>query len=59
MIQNSNHPGRDWYQIQLYRLDKEAHCPDCGLQLAGRFDEEAGDFGARRIPVAIKENTND
>jgi len=47
---------RDWYQIQQYRLDKEAHCPACGFQLAGRFDEEAGNFGARRIPIAIKES---
>ena len=44
---------RDWYQINQYRLTKEGHCPDCGFAIAGRFKEKAGDFGPRRIPVAI------
>jgi pyruvate formate lyase activating enzyme len=44
---------RDWYQIKQYRLDKDGICPDCGTALAGRFDEEPGNFGARRIPIAI------
>lgn len=44
---------RDWYQIKQYRLNKEGRCPDCGTALAGRFDEKAGNFGARRIPIAM------
>ncbi len=44
---------RDWYQINLYGLTKDGHCPDCGSALAGRFDEKAGHFGRRRIPIAI------
>ena len=44
---------RDWYQINQYRLNKDGHCPDCGTALAGRFDEKAGNFGARRIPITI------
>ncbi len=44
---------RDWYQINLYRLDSQGHCPDCGTALAGRFAAKAGHFGRRRIPVAI------
>jgi len=44
---------RDWYQIKQYRLDKDGCCPDCGAALAGRFDEEPGNFGARRIPIAM------
>ncbi|TCV90712.1 AmmeMemoRadiSam system radical SAM enzyme [Sulfurirhabdus autotrophica] len=44
---------RDWYQINLYRLTKEGHCPDCGSALAGRFAETAGHFGRKRIPIAI------
>jgi len=47
---------RDWYQIKQYRLSEDARCPDCGFLLAGRFDKKAGDFGARRIPIAIKES---
>ncbi len=45
---------RDWYQIKQYRLTDDAHCPDCGFLLARRFDKKAGDFGARRIPIAIQ-----
>ncbi|MFZ3128990.1 MAG: AmmeMemoRadiSam system radical SAM enzyme, partial [Rhodoferax sp.] len=45
--------ARDWYEIQQYRLTGSGHCPDCGTALAGRFDQQAGDFGRRRIPIAI------
>jgi pyruvate formate lyase activating enzyme len=44
---------RDWHQIIQYRLTKEGHCPDCGTPVAGRFEEFSGQFGRRRIPVAI------
>jgi len=44
---------RDWYQINAYRLTPDGHCPDCGATVVGRFDAKAGDFGSRRIPVAI------
>ena len=44
---------RDWYQIVQYRLTPAGHCPDCGAQVAGRFDGQAGNFGRRRIPVPI------
>ena len=44
---------RDWYQIKRYRLDASGHCPACGTAVAGRFAAQDGDFGRRRIPVAI------
>ena len=44
---------RDWYQINQYRLDAKGHCPHCGAALAGRFAAHAGNFGRRRIPIAI------
>ena len=44
---------RDWYEIKQYRLTPEGHCPDCGTALAGRFDEVAGSFGRKRIPVRL------
>lgn len=46
---------RDWYQIKQYRLTKDGHCPDCNTSIAGRFDAQAGNFGRRRIPIAIRE----
>lgn len=44
---------RDWYEIKQYRLTPDGHCPDCGAAVAGRFAQEAGHFGRRRIPIAI------
>ncbi len=44
---------RDWYQIKQYRLGADGHCPDCGAAVAGRFGTNAGNFGRRRIPIAI------
>ncbi len=44
---------RDWYQINQYHLTPDGRCPDCGFALTGRFEETAGNFGARRIPVAM------
>ena len=45
---------RDWYQIKRYRLDALALCPDCGLVLAGHFDDTCSHFGRKRIPVPIR-----
>ncbi len=44
---------RDWYQIRQYRLTEDGLCPSCGTAIAGRFAHKAGNFGRRRIPVAI------
>jgi len=44
---------RDWHRIANYRLTPDGRCPDCGSTIAGRFAEQAGNFGRRRIPIAI------
>ncbi len=44
---------RDWYQIRDYRLATNGACAHCGSAIAGRFDAKAGNFGRKRIPVAI------
>ncbi|MGZ8984654.1 MAG: AmmeMemoRadiSam system radical SAM enzyme [Methylotenera sp.] len=44
---------RDWYQINQFQLASDGHCPDCGTAIAGRFDLQAGNFGRKRIPIAI------
>jgi pyruvate formate lyase activating enzyme len=44
---------RDWHLIKQYRLTPNGHCPDCGTAVAGRFAEQAGNFGRKRIPIAI------
>ncbi len=44
---------RDWYRIGEYRVTAEGKCPDCGAVIAGRYGEFTGQFGRRRIPIAI------
>jgi pyruvate formate lyase activating enzyme len=45
--------ARDGYEITAYRL-KGGRCAGCGRALAGHFDEAAGDWGARRLPVDVR-----
>jgi len=49
---------RDWYQINQYRLTESGLCPDCGTVVAGHFDTQAGNFGRKRIPIAINRSIN-
>jgi len=44
---------RDWYQIRSYELTPDGKCPHCSSRVAGVFDTFHGQFGRRRIPVAI------
>ncbi len=44
---------RDWHQIRHYRLTVEGCCPQCHTAIAGRFDQQAGTFGQRRIPLRL------
>jgi pyruvate formate lyase activating enzyme len=44
---------RDWYEINSYRLTANGHCAQCDTKIAGEFDEAAGSFGRRRIPVRL------
>jgi len=44
---------RDWYQINAYQLRADGCCHKCSTKIAGRFDERAGTFGRKRIPVRI------
>ncbi|HET6884456.1 MAG TPA: AmmeMemoRadiSam system radical SAM enzyme, partial [Pirellulales bacterium] len=45
---------RDWYELGRYQLDGN-RCRSCGYQLAGRFDQERGNWGRKRLPVRIAE----
>lgn len=47
--------GRDWYVLTQWNLSDEGHCLDCGTACAGRFSGPAGDWGARRLPVRLKD----
>lgn len=42
---------RDGYEILGYHL-RHGSCPTCGERIAGRFEERAGSWGSRRLPVS-------
>jgi len=45
---------RDWFQLGQWNLQKE-RCAVCGYAIAGHFEAEPGKWGARRLPVRLKE----
>jgi pyruvate formate lyase activating enzyme len=45
--------GRDWYVRTAWNLTHDGRCPDCGTPCAGIFEDHAGDWGARRVPVRL------
>jgi AmmeMemoRadiSam system radical SAM enzyme len=45
--------GRDGYRITAYRLTGN-QCRSCGQAIPGRFDEAAGSWGPRRMPVRLR-----
>ena len=44
---------RDWHQINTYDVTPDGKCPHCATAIAGAFEAFHGQFGRRRIPVAI------
>ncbi|MGH8677502.1 MAG: AmmeMemoRadiSam system radical SAM enzyme, partial [Burkholderiales bacterium] len=44
---------RDWHRILVYRVSRDGRCTSCSRPVAGRFAAFDGQFGRRRIPVAI------
>jgi pyruvate formate lyase activating enzyme len=44
--------ARDWYDIRDFQL-LDGNCPACRTVIPGRFERAPGNFGRRRIPVAI------
>ena len=45
--------GRDWYRLSEWNLDADGNCKSCGTHCAGRFEEQAGDWGDKRMPVRL------
>jgi pyruvate formate lyase activating enzyme len=46
--------GRDGYVVTDWNLE-EGRCAACGEPCAGRFEDRPGAWGARRLPVRLKE----
>ena len=43
---------RDGYILGSYRV-RQGRCMKCGTPIAGRLEDEPGDWGGRRLPVRI------
>ena len=48
--------ARDWYVISDWRLDEHGACRKCGTICAGVFEGPPGDWGAKRLPVHLKDS---
>ncbi|MFQ5487612.1 MAG: AmmeMemoRadiSam system radical SAM enzyme [Gammaproteobacteria bacterium] len=47
--------GRDWYVLSEWNLTPEGHCRFCDTPCAGVFESQPGTWGARRMPVRLKD----
>ncbi|MEH6472869.1 MAG: hypothetical protein V7752_16640, partial [Halopseudomonas sp.] len=44
---------RDWYQLGSWQLTSDGCCRYCQHPIAGVFEAQPGDWGARRKPVIL------
>ena len=47
--------GRDWYVLSRWALDENGCCLNCGECLAGVFEARPGAWGAKRLPVRLRD----
>jgi len=47
--------GRDWYVMTAWNLTDDGRCKVCGTTCAGVFDGPPGRWGAKRLPVRLKD----
>lgn len=47
--------GRDWYVLSDWHLTADGHCEYCGTKCDGLFQGGAGDWGAKRLPVQLRD----
>ena len=47
--------GRDWYELSDWNLIDEGRCRFCRSSCPGVFEAEPGDWGAKRLPVRMKD----
>jgi len=46
--------GRDWFELTRWNLTPDGRCASCGTPCAGRFEGPPGQWGARRLPVLLR-----
>jgi pyruvate formate lyase activating enzyme len=47
--------GRDWYVMTDWHLTDDGLCLSCGTPCAGVFEGPPGNWGAKRLPVRLKD----
>jgi pyruvate formate lyase activating enzyme len=47
--------GRNWYVLKEWNLTAAGDCASCGTPLPGRFFGAPGNWGARRLPVRLRD----
>lgn len=47
--------GRDWYILSDWNLTADGKCNQCGTACAGVFAAQAGSWGAKRLPVRLRD----
>ncbi|MDM8558324.1 AmmeMemoRadiSam system radical SAM enzyme [Candidatus Parabeggiatoa sp. HSG14] len=47
--------GRDWYILSDWNLTEEGKCNRCGTTCAGVFAPQAGQWGAKRLPIRLQD----
>jgi pyruvate formate lyase activating enzyme len=47
--------GRDWYVMTAWNLTDNGRCTVCGTACVGVFDGPPGRWGAKRLPVRLKD----
>ena len=47
---------RDWYKIKAWMFQDRGKCPECNAACAGIFDSEHGVWGAKRMPIQLKQS---
>ncbi|MFQ5470546.1 MAG: AmmeMemoRadiSam system radical SAM enzyme [Gammaproteobacteria bacterium] len=47
--------GRNWYDLSEWNLDPFGQCNQCGVSCAGVLGERPGTWGAKRMPIRLKD----
>ena len=47
--------GRDWYVLTEWNLTGAGDCAGCGARCPGIFDDRPGDWGAKRMPIRMRD----
>jgi pyruvate formate lyase activating enzyme len=46
--------GRDWYELSAWNLTANGCCRTCNTRCAGVFEQSAGQWGRRRLPLTVR-----